>query len=141
MGRLLRRKTSSARKRKKQYQGGESGASPQSTANDSLTSSAISDKKRLSEGSREEGRHARPQQRVSGSRNIGAIAKVGELGVVGKTVQFLREVRAELRKVAWPSRQQTIGSTLAAVILVMIISAFLGLADLCLSGLIQMVLR
>ena len=58
-----------------------------------------------------------------------------------KSVQFLREVRVELKKVTWPSRQQTMGSTVVVLILVMIISFFLGMADIALSGLIRVVLQ
>ena len=58
-----------------------------------------------------------------------------------KSIQFLREVRVELKKVTWPSRQQTMGSTVVVLILVMIISFFLGMADIALSGLIRVVLQ
>ncbi|MFO7965385.1 MAG: preprotein translocase subunit SecE [Desulfobacterales bacterium] len=58
-----------------------------------------------------------------------------------KSVQFLREVKVELKKVAWPSRKQTIGSTAVVLVLVLIISAFLGLVDFGLSGLIRQVLQ
>lgn len=58
-----------------------------------------------------------------------------------KSVQFLREVRIELKKVAWPSRKQTIGSTAVVVVLVLIISFFLGLVDMGLSGIIRVVLQ
>ncbi len=57
-----------------------------------------------------------------------------------RSIQFLREVKAELKKVTWPSRKQTIGSTAVVLVLVMIISLFLGIVDLGLSGLIRMVL-
>jgi preprotein translocase subunit SecE len=63
-----------------------------------------------------------------------------EPGVVQKSIQFLREVRVELKKVTWPSRKQTIGSTVVVIILVMIISLFLGLVDFGLSSLMQVVL-
>jgi preprotein translocase subunit SecE len=63
-----------------------------------------------------------------------------EPGVVQKSVQFLREVRIELKKVTWPSRKQTMGSTVVVIILVMIISLFLGLVDLGLGHLMQVVL-
>ncbi|MBA4367616.1 MAG: preprotein translocase subunit SecE [Desulfobacterium sp.] len=56
-------------------------------------------------------------------------------------MQFFREVRIELKKVAWPSRPQTIGSTAVVIILVMIISFFLGLVDMGLSGLVQLILH
>ncbi len=57
------------------------------------------------------------------------------------TAQFLREVRIELRKVTWPSRKQTIGSTVVVIVLVLIISAFLGVVDFGLSSLVQVVLQ
>jgi len=61
--------------------------------------------------------------------------------IFGKTAQFLREVKVELKKVTWPSRKQTIGSTVVVIALVMIISVFLGAVDLGLSSLIRIVLQ
>ncbi|RLC33215.1 MAG: preprotein translocase subunit SecE [Deltaproteobacteria bacterium] len=60
---------------------------------------------------------------------------------IDRAVQFLREVKVELKKVAWPSRKQTIGSTVVVIVLVIIISFFLGAVDIGLSGLIRVVLR
>jgi len=57
------------------------------------------------------------------------------------SLQFLREVRFELRKVTWPSRKQTIGSTIVVIILVLIISAFLGVVDVGLQSLINVVIQ
>jgi preprotein translocase subunit SecE len=61
--------------------------------------------------------------------------------IFGKAAQFLREVKVELKKVTWPSRKQTIGSTVVVIALVMIISIFLGAVDLGLSSLIRIVLQ
>jgi len=58
-----------------------------------------------------------------------------------KTAQFLREVKVELKKVTWPSRKQTIGSTAVVIALVMIISLFLGVVDFGISSLIRIVLH
>ena len=63
-----------------------------------------------------------------------------EPSLVQKSVQFLREVKIELKKVTWPTRKQTLGSTAVVVVLVMIISLFLGLVDVGLSSLIRVVL-
>jgi preprotein translocase subunit SecE len=60
---------------------------------------------------------------------------------VDVSLQFLREVRFELRKVTWPSRKQTVGSTIVVIILVLIISAFLGVVDAGLQGLINVVIQ
>ncbi|MDJ0781902.1 MAG: preprotein translocase subunit SecE [Desulfosarcinaceae bacterium] len=58
-----------------------------------------------------------------------------------KSMQFLREVKIELKKVTWPSRKQAMGSTVVVIVLVMIISAFLGLVDVILNALIRVVLQ
>jgi len=63
------------------------------------------------------------------------------LGHWEKGMQFLREVRIELKKVTWPSRAQTMGSTAVVIILVIIISFFLGLVDMGLSGLVRLILH
>lgn len=55
--------------------------------------------------------------------------------------QFLREVVMELKKVTWPSRKQTTGSTLVMIILVIMVSLFLGMIDIGLSSLIRVVLQ
>jgi len=60
---------------------------------------------------------------------------------ISKAMQFLREVTVELKKVTWPSRKQTTGSTVVMLILVAIISLFLGVVDIGLSRLIQVVLQ
>jgi preprotein translocase subunit SecE len=60
---------------------------------------------------------------------------------LAKSTQFLREVRIELKKVTWPSRKETLASTAVVIIIVVIISAFLGLVDMGLSSLIRFVLR
>ena len=61
--------------------------------------------------------------------------------LIDKSMQFLREVKIELKKVTWPSRKQTLGSTVVVIVLVMIISAFLGLVDVILNYLIRVVLQ
>ena len=60
---------------------------------------------------------------------------------IDKGIQFLREVKVELKKVTWPSRKQTMGSTVVVLVIVTIISLFLGVVDAGLSGLIRAVLR
>ena len=67
-------------------------------------------------------------------------AESGIRGYFEKSVQFLREVRVELKKVTWPSRKQTIGSTVVVLLLVIMVSIFLGVVDFGLSSLIRMVI-
>lgn len=44
-------------------------------------------------------------------------------------VEFLRDVRGELKKVSFPSRNETVGSTTVVIIFCMIMSVYLSLAD------------
>ena len=64
-----------------------------------------------------------------------------KIGYLDKGLQFLREAKAELKKVTWPSKKQTIGSTAVVIVLVVIISLFLGLVDMALSSLMHVVLQ
>ena len=61
-------------------------------------------------------------------------------GLVQNAAQFLREVRAELTKVTWPTRKDTIASTSVVLVIVILIGAFLGLVDLGLSRILKIVL-
>ncbi|MBF0303105.1 MAG: preprotein translocase subunit SecE [Desulfamplus sp.] len=82
-----------------------------------------------------------PTATFKNTRDMTAQAVVdGELNFFQKGVQFLREVQAELKKVTWPNRKQTAGATVVVIILVFIIAAFLGLVDVTLSKLVQIVL-
>jgi len=55
-------------------------------------------------------------------------------------VEFLIDVRAELRKVTYPTRSETIGSTMVVIVLVVIVSLFLALTDLILVRLVEKIL-
>jgi preprotein translocase subunit SecE len=54
--------------------------------------------------------------------------------------QFLSEVRAEYRKVTWPSQKEAIAGTIGVVVLVVIMTAVLSGVDLILGQLIQLIL-
>ncbi len=46
-----------------------------------------------------------------------------------KVVTFLKEIRAELRKVTWPTRNELIGSTIVTIVVTLIVSVFIGIVD------------
>ena len=64
----------------------------------------------------------------------------GGLRVVEKVRQFFREVRIELLKVNWPTRKETIASTGVVVVLVILISVYLGLVDAVISRVMRVIL-
>jgi len=57
-----------------------------------------------------------------------------------KVRQFLKDSKIELRKVTWPTSKQTLASTSVVIIVVVIISVFLGVVDFGLSKIIRMAL-
>ncbi|MEI6127815.1 MAG: preprotein translocase subunit SecE [Pseudomonadota bacterium] len=57
-----------------------------------------------------------------------------------KTKQFFREVRVELKKIAWPQKKETVASTSVVLIIVFIVSFFLGFVDLGLSRMVKIIL-
>jgi preprotein translocase subunit SecE len=59
---------------------------------------------------------------------------------INKIKIFLTDARIELRKVTWPTRKQTIASTSVVILVVFIVSTFLGIVDFGLAKLIKLVL-
>ena len=55
-------------------------------------------------------------------------------------VEFFNDVRSELKKISYPSRRETIGSTAVVIVLVLIVSLFLRFADIVISLLIVKIL-
>jgi preprotein translocase subunit SecE len=61
--------------------------------------------------------------------------------MLNKIKEFFREVKVEVKKVVFPSKDELIGSTWVVIITVVIISLFLGVVDLVLAKLVGMALR
>jgi preprotein translocase subunit SecE len=47
-----------------------------------------------------------------------------------KSVEFLSEVRAEMRKVSFPSREEVVGTTAVVIVTSFVFAVYLWLADL-----------
>jgi preprotein translocase subunit SecE len=56
-----------------------------------------------------------------------------------KLIRFLREVRNELKKVSWPSRNEIRESTTVVIVIVLILAVFIGLVDRALSLLVTVI--
>lgn len=55
--------------------------------------------------------------------------------------EFLREVKVEIKKVVYPTKEELIGSTWVVIITVIVVSVFLGIVDLGLSKIVSIALR
>ena len=56
---------------------------------------------------------------------------------VKKAIDFLGEVKAELKKVTWPTRRETINSTYIVLAVVGVVSVFLAMVDGVLAWLVR----
>ena len=58
-----------------------------------------------------------------------------------QSMDFLRDVRSEVKKVTWPTRKETLASTSVVIIAVVIIAIYLGLVDLGFSKLVGSIIK
>jgi len=58
-----------------------------------------------------------------------------------KAKNFVFEVRAEMQKVTWPTREELVGSTAVVLMTMLILSTFIGVADFFMSLFLRVLLR
>jgi preprotein translocase subunit SecE len=69
-----------------------------------------------------------------------ALGVVFTTAVGQRTWGFLKESRVELRKMVWPSRGETVQTTLAVFVMVLVMGIFLWLLDMLLGWAVQFVI-
>lgn len=72
---------------------------------------------RFGEGA--EGKGARRERGLSGPR----------VGPIGRMAQFLRDVRAEMKRVSWPSAKEVKNTTIITIVAVIFFAIYLFLVD------------
>jgi preprotein translocase subunit SecE len=71
-------------------------------------------------------------------------AKDADLGgkfQISRGKEFAADVKKEFNKIAWPQKKQTMASTLVVVVMVILISFYLGIVDLVLGKIIGLFLK
>lgn len=63
------------------------------------------------------------------------------VGIVARSGRFLREVRAELRKVSWPTRKELISYTVIVLIAVLVVALYIGAIDFVFALLLDLVIK
>lgn len=61
--------------------------------------------------------------------------------LLGRITDFLRDIKGELKKVSYPTRAETIGSTTIVLILVLIVGIYLSITDLMLVKVIRKIVQ
>lgn len=57
-----------------------------------------------------------------------------------KVMSFLESVKVELAKVTWPTRKETVATTGVVVVIIFLISIYLGACDIVLAKLMRLIL-
>ncbi|OGR10402.1 MAG: preprotein translocase subunit SecE [Desulfobacterales bacterium RIFOXYA12_FULL_46_15] len=122
MSRLLKKKPDSERKKKKE--------DSENTTDSEVSSDQTSISKSVTVAS---------PLKLKQEKNLAEI-KTSEPNFFQKAIDFLTEVKVELKKVTWPTRKQVTGTTIVVIIFVFVVAAFLGLFDFGLAKLVQVVL-
>ena len=60
--------------------------------------------------------------------------------IAEKIKQFLNDAKIELKKVSWPTPKQALASTGVVIVVVIIVSIFLGIVDFGLTKIIKLIL-
>ena len=63
------------------------------------------------------------------------------MNIIAKPINFIKEVRAELGKVAWSTREELISSTLVVIVTTAIVAVFIGVIDLILSKFLSLLFK
>jgi preprotein translocase subunit SecE len=62
------------------------------------------------------------------------------IAVASKFVNFLNDVKLEMGKVSWSTREELIGSTVVVLVSLAILSVFIGICDLVLSTVVNILM-
>ena len=71
----------------------------------------------------------------------GKLAKKPIAKVRNNLIKFLKEMLAELKKVTWPSRKDLINYTTAVIVLILIFAFVIGVVDLGLTQIMNLILK
>jgi preprotein translocase subunit SecE len=83
---------------------------------------------------------AQKQRQVTQRKKAAEKKKAETKGIWKTIVQFLRDVRIEMKKVIWPSRQEVINYTVVVLVTVTVVATFILVMDLILSRLLHLII-
>ncbi len=61
--------------------------------------------------------------------------------MIQKAIRFLKDVRVEMAKVSWPTREELKGSTIIVIVVSLLFAAFIFFADQLLSRMVNALFR
>ena len=60
--------------------------------------------------------------------------------MANKATRFVKEVKVEMSKVSWPTKNELIGSTIIVLVSLALLSAFIGVCDILLSRTVNIIM-
>ena len=81
-----------------------------------------------------------PKPRVGGS-NPSWPAKLENMKIFDKITNFITEVKVEMQKVSWSTKDELIGSTTVVIVSTLLLAMFIGMVDIVLSRFIGLILK
>ena len=77
----------------------------------------------------------------SGCCGFESLLACGKSVMIEKALQFLRDVRNEVKRVTWPTRKEALGGTGVVLFTVFLIAVFLGIVDTLLSKIVESLIK
>ncbi len=66
---------------------------------------------------------------------------VKKVGVFGRLVKWLRELKSELKKVQWPTAKQTVNNTVIVLICCAVVALFIGAFDWLANSIVDAIIK
>lgn len=60
--------------------------------------------------------------------------------MANKFTNFFKDIKIEMQKVSWPSKDELVGSTIVVLVSLTILSAFIGVCDVILSKIVNIIM-
>ena len=63
------------------------------------------------------------------------------MNIAARSTNFVKEVRSELTKVSWSTRQEVLGSTFVVIVITAMLAVFIFIVDVVLSRFLNIMFR
>ncbi|BDQ35282.1 preprotein translocase subunit SecE [Pseudodesulfovibrio portus] len=83
---------------------------------------------------------ARKKSKKVAEKQAAQAQSTGLMGKVRELLQFFEESKVEIKKVVWPTRKETVTTCIAVFVVSVVIALYLGVVDLALSKIVEVVL-
>ena len=84
---------------------------------------------------------AKKGERSSKNKQVATDQPVVNSFSLSRAKEFVAEVKSEFKKIVWPDKKVTLGSTGVVLVLVFLVSVYLGAVDLFIGKLVSYILK